>query len=314
MSFIALGFLVRSIFGSFVSPTTEPPAVQEIPQNASSDAHESAHTAGMIPLRPNWDVSSAPSFCQPLLKKPRAADNCAKNQFTGQCNQGEPHFLSVDLQDYYVYTRHFKHLHRRGSYIDIATNNPITGSNTFIFDVCLGWEGVCVEANPTYLDRIRIVRNCHIVPTCVSDEDGQKVSFALAGGVGGILETNKHAANWKKNHVERQMMNLTCRSMASVQREKQMREVDFLSLDVEGHELNVLKGFEWDELKINVITVEISTDTLADIEAFLNKRGYARHHVHLTEYPNKPNHKNTTGALFQDAIFLHNSVTWGQPQ
>ena len=83
-------------------------------------------------------------------------------------------------------------LKRRGVYFDVAANEPIHISNTNFMDACLGWAGVCVEAVPRFLVRLWNDRYCAIVPTCVSDKEGQKVEFALQSGKSGILATNKN--------------------------------------------------------------------------------------------------------------------------
>ena len=40
-------------------------------------------------------------------------------------------------------------------------------SNTFFFDKCLGWRGVCFEPQPQYHAPTRKSRSCHLVPHCV---------------------------------------------------------------------------------------------------------------------------------------------------
>ena len=35
-----------------------------------------------------------------------------------------------------------------GTYVDLAANDAIFRSSTYFLDACLGWKGVCVEANP----------------------------------------------------------------------------------------------------------------------------------------------------------------------
>ena len=57
----------------------------------------------------------------------------------------------------------------RGVYLDIAANHYKRISNTYFFDVCLGWRGLCLEPNPIYHDGLRAHRTCELLPTCASD-------------------------------------------------------------------------------------------------------------------------------------------------
>lgn len=47
-------------------------------------------------------------------------------------------------------------------------------------DRCLGWKGVCVEANPKYFDKLSKLRSCNLVKTCISDSNAE-VTFRLSG-------------------------------------------------------------------------------------------------------------------------------------
>lgn len=214
--------------------------------------------------------------------------------------------FSQMAQDYYLYTRHFVNLKRRGVYADVATNDPIGISNTFFMEQCLGWKGLCIEANPKYLAQIHRRRNCALVPTCVGDEDGREVNFGLASGLSGVMATNKNAKEWREKRERITTMRMTCSTMGIELDTYAVRKVDYLSLDVEGHELEVLKGIDWSKVVVNVMTIEVG-DNSEKIEAFLKKKGYVRHIPLLNERSRR------TGLLHEDAVFLHRDVVFGEP-
>lgn len=211
-----------------------------------------------------------------------------------------------EKQDWYLYTRHFKHLKRRGVYMDVAANDPVYFSNTFFLDSCLGWSGLCVDGNPRYVNMLYLYRTCAVVPTCVSETPGERVNFALQHGWGGIVDTNKNTGMWTEKEVK--TMKLDCATMKYAMGRVGLTVVDYLSLDVEGHEFKVLKGFDWDNIRINVMTVETAEDTIDKIQQFLAERGYRRHVVE-DEFSGK-----RKGFLHDDAIFVHESVTFGSPE
>ena len=75
------------------------------------------------------------------------------------------------------------HPAKRFVYVDLATNDAKYDSNSFFFDRCLHWRGLCIEPNPIYHPKIQKIRRCKLERTCISDRV-QTVQFALDGGLG----------------------------------------------------------------------------------------------------------------------------------
>lgn len=198
-----------------------------------------------------------------------------------------------------------------GALFTVCANRAVRLSNTYFFDRCLGWSGLCVEGNPTYLEPLYRERSCSILPTCVSNLDGIVVEFALHGGVGGIVSdgpgSNKNDIDWEKRKTP--IVKSKCTTMGKALARANVRRVDYMSLDVEGHELQVLEGFDWERVVIDVITIECNNqDAFQAIARFLATQGYTLHTPDLDELSRQ------TRRLKDDAIFVHSSVVWGSPQ
>lgn len=208
------------------------------------------------------------------------------------------------IADAYVYLKHFQYLERPGVYLDIAANDPIQTSNTFFMDRCLQWRGICVEANPRYFGPLSDQRSCLLIPTCVSSKE-EEVIFRYSGAVGGIESTVKTPR--KETDVSHK---IRCTTMDLVMDRVGVNEVDFMSLDVEGHELSVLQGIDWNKTVIKVITVEM-TDR-SSVSQFLGQLGYR---IHVPEpLPPQSEWDEYTLRYKYDTLFLHPSVTWGTPE
>lgn len=242
--------------------------------------------------------------CEQLFRYPQPLVRCHRDLQEGwqqpACDNGTMSFHSQFSQDYYLYMHHFQFLQRPGVYLDVAANEPIHISNTWVFDACLNWRGLCVEANPQYISKLRQARTCHLIPTCVGDVDDQTVTFILGKGMSGIEDTNKNLH--RVNDSDR--ISLNCSTLRTQLRNIDVDRVDYFSLDVEGHEMYVLRGIDWQKLSFNVITVEVTMESSNEIESFLTAKGYVRH------FPSTLQRK---GLLHMDAVFLHPSVTFGQP-
>lgn len=224
-----------------------------------------------------------------------------------RCADGRVVMFSQFRQDYVLYKYHFQHLRRAGNYLDVAANEPIGLSNTYFFDRCLGWGGLCVEGNPRYFEKLHRLRSCTLLPTCVGEYDGQSVDFILKGGSGGIDSTNKAAEYWRSINETVRKMRVRCTTVGKELLRYHAHVIDYMSLDVEGHELHVLHGIDWKNTRINVVSIEVSRKSYAPIQEFMTSIGYK-------ELALLPDGKDTRTVLGGDALFLAPDVVFGQPE
>jgi len=269
-----------------------------------------SHSPQFAPPIPEWidppvaspNSARIPKWCHALVNRPRERTrnasglyDCGRSKYSAVCSDGLPRFFSQYNQDIFMWKHHWRHLRRPGTYVDIATNEPVQISNTYFYDTCLRWRGVCIEANSKYYAPIRKHRSCALVRSAVGDTRGH-VSFVLSEGFSGILETNKNQLKAKKVVQVRSVKTSDALTPLGV------AQIDLLSLDVEGHELFVLKGIDWVYTRINVIVLE---NTNVNTTAFLIKKGFRKLKV--------AHKKGMDGELLSDSIFLHEGVKWGKP-
>lgn len=259
--------------------------------------------------------ASPPEWCEILKQNPRERPRtgplyreCGRPHNHVLCGDGKPMFFGSHNQDMYTWQTHFKHLEgkRKGVFLDIAANDPVSRSNTFFYERCLGWKGVCVEANPKYYPLLRNNRTCSLVKRCVSNKE-ETVEFIDDDGTGGISATNKNSWSQKKGKESRRT--ITCLKTKTALKyavpEEEKLTIDFFSLDVEGHELQVLQGINWNTTKISVITVENSSE---EIREFLQECGF-----HRKSMDRDDKGKILYGQMWNDVLYVHKSVVWGDP-
>lgn len=142
-------------------------------------------------------------------------------------------------------------------------------------------------------------RSCALDTSCVSYRV-QNVSFLLFEGLSGIEETNKN----KLPHSRR--IHLRCKTTAQALSESHITHIDYLSLDVEGHEPHILRGIDWKTTSINIISIEVEAN-VAEAVKILHENGFKR--LDTSRFSKSvpelaPN---------IDAIYLHERVVWGHP-
>ena len=135
---------------------------------------------------------------------------------------------------------------RGGYFVDLAANDAIVHSNTAGLEATFGWQGLCVEPNPTYWAGFG-QRRCKLVGAVVTKEDNEMVQFMFDG----VRGTMRGARNGQR----KQLPSLSMRTLLlSVDAPK---TIDYMSLDVEGAETSVMQGFPFDAgFTIRVLSVE----------------------------------------------------------
>ena len=150
-----------------------------------------------------------------------------------------------------------------------------------------GWCGWCVEPVPKHVETLKKKVEhlpVGIIPYAVSDHDGQ-VTMHVGGG-GDWAEGASHVCD--PNHEGARLLELPgnvnlnlrektikvdCMKLDTLLAAHEIRHIDYLKIDVEGHELNVLRGYSW-EVKPALIKVEHKHLSGDELDRILKRQGY----------------------------------------
>ena len=155
---------------------------------------------------------------------------------------------------------------RNGYYVDIAANDPVELSNTVIMDHLLKWQGICWEANPNYWYSLASKRSCTIVGGAAFSFSGGSVPFNFQGVNGRVVGDSA------KKSLKAKTQDIPTSTLTEVlEKAKFPRDLDYLSLDVEGAESAVLAGFDFTRYIFQVLTIERPNSHLVDT---LQAHGY----------------------------------------
>jgi len=170
---------------------------------------------------------------------------------------------------------------REGYFIEFGATDGVRLNNTYLLEKHFGWSGICAEPNPKFFDQLQRNRSCIVAQDCISGESGRKVQFVLADEFGGIAEYkdvdlhgNRRMAYMEQGNV----IDLTTISLNDfLEKYDAPTCIDYLSVDTEGNELEILAGLDFDKWDIRFITVEHNhTDKREEIYALLSGHGYER--------------------------------------
>src|SRR5688572_11149426 len=160
-----------------------------------------------------------------------------------------------------------------GFFLDVGSGHGTIGSNTKALED-LGWTGICVDPFPTHMD----VRTCCMENVVVSSAAGQIVKFHTHAGLGGIADT---LGKWKEEAEKSPAVELTTTTLGAVLAGAGAPSfIHFLSLDIEGAELEALRGMPFDQYRFGAMAIEHNDEEpkRSDILKFLAERGYRRSH------------------------------------
>lgn len=143
-----------------------------------------------------------------------------------------------------------------GFYIDVGAHHPTNISATYYF-YKKGWSGILIEPNPDLIGALKEVRPRDIVmQIALSNQEGiaellvpnnQKEIASLEQGI------KKHATSSLKTHK------VQMKTLSSVIDALKIKEIDFIKIDVEGHEQQVLEGINMVKHRPKIFVLEHSS-------------------------------------------------------
>ncbi len=198
-------------------------------------------------------------------------------------------FMSQKGQDQWVIEDVFNY-ERDGFFVDLGAADGKNISNTYLLEKELGWNGICIEANPNMFKNLKMHRNCILVKTCI-DQTNHEVDFRVDNKLhGGIVaeDTDNRSSLFKfdRNTKKITLLSFQTKTLEQVLDENNAPSViDYLSLDVEGAETRIMKNFPFDRYTFLAMTIERPTPELNEIffrngYVFVKNSRYDSFYVH----------------------------------
>lgn len=193
---------------------------------------------------------------------------------TFQETLGGPSYPSEIGQDKWVIFKMFPGVHD-GVFLDVGSGHGTIGSNSKALEE-LGWTGICVDPFPTSMEG----RTCVVEKAVVSSASGEVVKFHTHAGLGGMADT---LGKWKDEAEKSPAVELTTNTLGQLlDRARAPSYIHFLSLDIEGAELEALKGVPFDRYRFGAMAIEHNEEEpkRSDLLKFLAEKGYVRVHTY----------------------------------
>lgn len=144
-----------------------------------------------------------------------------------------------------------------GTFVDVGCGWPLAYSQTAFLRE-LGWSGLAIDANPAYANDWCDVPNTRFIAAVVSDEP--EINF--------LIEPTNAQVSRKHETGQR----VACRRLDDILEEHGVRKVNFLAVDVENMELDVVKSLNLERVRFspNIIVAEFDSQHAGQNFGLLN--------------------------------------------
>jgi FkbM family methyltransferase len=166
-----------------------------------------------------------------------------------------------------------------GTYIDVGAGHPIADNVSFWFYE-RGWHGIVVEPQPELAALYERLRPRDLAVRGLVGRQCAEIDFYAVERLHGLSTTVEHLAKKAKAlGADYQTVRMPVTTLANLCERHEVGSIDFLKIDVEGSEGDVLFGGDWKRFRPKVIVVEAVTPVSSepawqDWEPFLLARGY----------------------------------------
>lgn len=158
----------------------------------------------------------------------------------------------------------------RGYFVEVGANEPEKESQSFHLER-EGWTGALIEPQPDLADKLRKMRRSQVFEAACSSPDraGSRMTLYVLGPYSSF-DPNLAVTGLRPEHA----IEVPVRTLDDILQEAGAPcGFDLLSVDVEGHELDVLRGFDFARWQPRLILLEDHVTSL-DKHRFLTQAGY----------------------------------------
>jgi FkbM family methyltransferase len=149
------------------------------------------------------------------------------------------------------------HEKKAGYYVEVGACDGIYASNTFFFER-LGWRGLLIEPIPELAERCRNTRpNSQVIcSAAVSPNSPDHIEFEVVEGWEALSSVSLKRDRFYDYQPNVRKISVSARTLDAMLEEAKAPPVDFLTIDVEGQEWQVLQGFTISRWQPEIIILE----------------------------------------------------------
>jgi FkbM family methyltransferase len=184
------------------------------------------------------------------------------------------HYYSQSKEDIYLNTHYFKDK-KNGTYVELGAVDGVLYSNTKFFQDTLNWKGILIEPSPSMFSLLKKNRPNDLVFNEIVSSYTSELEFKVSEKYPAVSTlAMSQLKNWRFGRTKSIYIKPT--TLTSIIKSTDISYIDLLSLDVEGHEYEVLQSWDF-SVPIYLILIEqleANKDKNKLCREILEKNGY----------------------------------------
>src|ERR1700726_1823547 len=176
---------------------------------------------------------------------------------------------------------------RNGYFVEFGATDGVNLSNSCLLEREFGWRGILAEPNPAWHPTLGQNRKADIDLRCVFGRSGERVAFAatkhpeLATIVG--YESNDGHRQARRDHTVVEVKTVSLNDL--LEQHDAPQEIDYISIDTEGSELDILEPFDFARRNVMLLSVEHNAAELEQgLDRLMQRHGYERRYPGISKF------------------------------
>lgn len=166
-----------------------------------------------------------------------------------------------------------------GFFVEFGATDGVNGSNTWLLEKVLGWRGILAEPGRDWHPSLAGNRNCTIETDCVWIATGAELAFTQANDAGFSTISSYAGKDRHARHRENGQVYLvkTVSLHDMLIRANAPKAIDYISIDTEGSEFDILSRFPFGDWDISIFTIEHNfREERGAMQDLLTENGFVR--------------------------------------
>ena len=166
---------------------------------------------------------------------------------------------------------------KKGFFVEIGAFNGISGSNCFHFEKFLDWEGIAFEPSSIQFEKLKNNRRCHLINKAIASEEKEVEFLEVEKGytqMSGILNEQFVSEETIKKDPRSKTKKISITTTTFNKSVPFDKGIDYLSIDIEGGEMDLLTSIDFEKYQIKVISVENNSPEKINFKKFFDKLNF----------------------------------------
>lgn len=179
-----------------------------------------------------------------------------------------------------IYLSFFFHSNYIGVCVEVGADDGINGSNTYHFEQ-KGWNTLCIEPVPQSFEKCKLIRK-NVINCCAHSCNKDNAIFTVVNiadttsGISSLEIDERLIENYKHLINNIHQIYVKVKTLDTILKENNFpKNIDFISIDTENTEIEVLKGIGFENYNINFLVIENNFNENI-VEKYLTTKGFQK--------------------------------------